>query len=121
MPAEPARDVDHALIMERVRARSAKPAYYAWIYWWLVPVAREHGYALALHGSMGRDLDVVAVPWTDEAVSAEELYEALVSFVPGWARTEPTAKPHGRVAYQIILGGGAYVDVSVMPRSERTG
>ncbi len=98
-------------------SRSQKPAYYAWVYWWLVPLARERGYALTLHGSMSRDLDVVAVPWTDQAVTGEELINALASYVPGWRRTDVTAKPHGRMAYQILLGGGAYVDVSVMPRS----
>ena len=29
----------------------------------LCDVAREMGYALALHGSMNRDMDLIAVPW----------------------------------------------------------
>lgn len=30
-------------------------------------VARGCGYAIGLHGSMKRDVDLIAVPWTDEA------------------------------------------------------
>lgn len=52
------------------------PAYAA-----LVPlfaaVARPLGYAIAVHGSMRRDLDLVAVPWTDDAAPAENLVEAI--------------------------------------------
>lgn len=29
-------------------------------------VARECGYAIGVHGSMRRDLDLIAIPWTDE-------------------------------------------------------
>jgi len=32
---------------------------------------RDCGYAIAPHGSLARDLDVIAVPWTEDAVSAE--------------------------------------------------
>lgn len=92
-----------------------KPAYYAWVYWWLVPVARKHGYALALHGSLARDLDVIAVPWGPRSSSPQKLVDAMAAF-GHWSQSEPTEKPHGRVAWQILLGGGAYVDVSVMPR-----
>lgn len=45
-------------------------AVYAHLYPSLVVDARELGYALALHGSMARDLDLVAIPWTDDAASA---------------------------------------------------
>lgn len=39
----------------------------------LVEAAREAGYALAVHGTLARDCDLVAAPWTDEAWSAERL------------------------------------------------
>lgn len=52
-------------------------AYRASIYAWMVPrlteVARDCGYALGVHGSMHRDLDLIAVPWVDEAKSADDL------------------------------------------------
>ena len=87
----------------------------------LCEVAREHGYCLALHGTMARDLDLLAVPWTDEAVPAEELVEALWGRIC-WISTKdkvvtgPEDKPHGRRAWCLPMMGGAYMDLSVMPR-----
>jgi hypothetical protein len=99
----------------------------------LTIAAREVGYALAVHGSMGRDLDLVAVPWIEEAVSAEQLIMRLLSAC-GYAgghvvhRDErkdlsqgngdlPGIKPHGRRAWSIHFQNGMYLDVSVMPRA----
>lgn len=110
--------------------------------------AQKAGYALTVHGSLARDIDLVAVPWTREAVSGNELAERLIRTVrrllgertkniarwhdrrglpteafsrglvrspgPGKRRTQP--KPHGRRVWVIHLGGGPYLDISVMPR-----
>lgn len=83
-------------------------------------VAREHGYALGLHGSGERDLDLIAVPWVEDASEAEVLVEALRSSIDGVA-AGPYAKPHGRRAWLIYLhleGSRLYVDLSVMPRGD---
>lgn len=100
------------------------PAY-AGLYVLLCEIAREHGYALAIHGTMATDLDVIAIPWTDEAITAGEL--AVIFFNQlhwihqsdlgeGFIKFEQ--KPHGRVAYKIpLFPGPACVDLSIMPRS----
>lgn len=115
-----------------------KPVSPAAVYVAIIPllteVARKSGYALAVHGSLGRDLDMVAIPWTEEAEPAEVLMLALLAAV-GWngahldceatkqdgevARKSghiPTEKPHGRKAWSILFGNGMYLDISVMPR-----
>lgn len=94
---------------------------YAHLYPRLAVVAREKGYCLALHGSMHRDCDLIAAPWSEDAASAEELVDALKSVVGGFViaddeGTFPRAKAHGRLAWSIHLGGGPYLDLSVMPR-----
>ena len=97
----------------------------------LTEAAREVGYALAVHGSMGRDLDLIAVPWTEEAVTAEALIMRLLSAAgflhahlphrqegstPDQASGDIGAvKPHGRRAWSIHFENGLYLDVSVMP------
>jgi hypothetical protein len=97
----------------------------------LMRAGREVGYAIAVHGSMARDLDIVAVPWTEEAVNAERLIMHLLAAVDGrlrngarndageWIRTpgsEPKPLPHGRLAWSLHVGHeGMYLDVSVMP------
>jgi hypothetical protein len=84
-------------------------------------VARKHGYALGVHGSRCRDVDLVAVPWTDEAADPELLVDAIASAIPGTVIGAVTSKPHGRKAWAIYPRYGTaadhwYVDLSVMPR-----
>lgn len=106
--------------------RPAFPAVYAFMHRILVTVGTEHGYAMALHGSLATDLDVIAVPWTENAAPAEQLIEACIERLgavdqnitnPG---TNPGRKPHGRLAWSLLLSGHAYVDLSVMPRLTNT-
>lgn len=59
-----------------------KPAthapFFACLYSSLCDTARAHGYALAIHGTVTTDLDLIAVPWTPAAISAEELMQVLM-------------------------------------------
>jgi hypothetical protein len=48
------------------------PAYVT-LYPGMCELARECGYALAIHGSLATDMDCIAVAWTDEAVGVEVL------------------------------------------------
>lgn len=97
---------------------------YAKAYTVMVPVAREHGYALAQHGSMTRDLDVVAVPWVEEVSAPKDLAEALAAAI-GWDLANgdgsPGWKPHGRLAITLVDNEtGLWVDLSVMPTKPRS-
>lgn len=107
--------------------RQALPLGYVSMLPVLIRVAREKGYTLAVHGSLQRDLDLIAVPWTDEAVSAEEVAQAIIEASGGFlserAKSEthpgvrdPSQKPHNRLSWSIHLGGGPYIDLSVVPR-----
>ncbi|MFA4971819.1 MAG: hypothetical protein WC683_04350 [bacterium] len=93
------------------------PAFYSFYYTALAATARRYGYALALHGSMQRDLDMIAVPWTDKAVSAERLIEVLRTR-HGLFKGQPAGAkmPHGRRCWSLMFGGHAYADISVLPR-----
>lgn len=89
---------------------------YAQLYQYLCAEAKGSGYALAIHGSLNRDLDLVAIPWTDEAEDSESLIKSLSRAVGCGAIQGPYDKPHGRRSWAILLGGDAYIDLSVMPR-----
>jgi len=85
-------------------------------------VARDYGYAVAVHGSRVRDLDLIAVPWTAEARPTLDLVAALEVALGGFVTdrnsdglTWPREKPHGRRAWVIHLGAGPYIDLSVVP------
>lgn len=93
-------------------------ALYPMYYVAMAKICREHGYALGVHGSLGRDFDVVAVPWVQEASSEDVLIEALKT--TGFMEGNPSQKdgPHGRRRY-VFIGYGSeesgYIDFSVMP------
>ena len=95
----------------------------------LQTVARANGYALAVHGSMMRDLDLIAAPWTEDATDDETLARALCASCGGKISgamhdgktgkidINPVQRPHGRKGSVIHFGDGtAYLDVSIMPR-----
>lgn len=87
--------------------------------------AHEHGYALAVHGSEMRDLDLIAVPWVEECSGAEMLIEAIRAAVGGRIGDPMTRQAHGRMSWDIHLNNGhtlgnfkpllPYLDISVMP------
>jgi len=104
--------------------KHSRPLCYVAILPSLIEVARRNGYALCVHGSLVRDLDLVAVPWTDAATDAESLVAALAHvcggvFSSGDTGMTPTQKPHGRLAWNIHTGAEMYLDLSVMPLRSR--
>lgn len=67
-------------------------------------VAMKHGYALTVHGSMERDLDLVAIPWVEEYCDPDTLAHLLAEAACGMSRKGPYVwelKPGGRVATSI--------------------
>jgi hypothetical protein len=96
----------------------------------LSDTAKRHGYALGVHGTLGRDLDLIAAPWIESASDPEALIDDLAQVsggkVPvmfqdnvGNLLDNPVMRPHGRQGWVVHLGGGAYLDVSVMPRRDQ--
>lgn len=88
------------------------PVYCA-IYPGLAEIARSFGYALTIHGSMGRDFDIVAVPWAEVVGTPVEVIEAIcykyaVTLTPG----DPAVMNHGRICYNLALMGEFYFDLS---------
>lgn len=87
--------------------------------------AAERGYAVAVHGTMGTDLDVVCVPWVYDAGPPDDLIAAIAKRFSMWGEdgrdgiSGPTAKPHGRLSWAVIIGGRFMLDVSILPRGGR--
>jgi hypothetical protein len=102
-------------------------------------VARGCGYAVGVHGSQLRDLDLIACPWVAWAIAADLLVDALcvalelhVSLTPQDRRVRGRdEKPHGRLGWILVAFGapGWYrddeyrpprmIDLSVMPLSDQ--
>lgn len=104
---------------------STRAPAYAIIYHGLCDIARPLGYALAIHGSVLTDLDLIAVPWVDDAVEPEILKDAIKNHcgmclvnidANGNEHDIPRRKPHGRKAWKLFMDAGGSVDLSVLPK-----
>lgn len=87
-------------------------------------VAKDAGYAITVHGSLNRDIDLVAVPWREHQVKEADRLVALISgaIASVTGRCNPSGewaeKPHGRRAKILLAWCGentAQIDLSVMP------
>lgn len=100
-----------------------KPANNAPIYIGLYPqlaeLTRRHGYALAVHGSIARDFDLVAIPWTTEASEPQAVVDEITStFAFKEVGGERAIKEHGRIVYTLIVSfGECFLDFSFVPRT----
>jgi hypothetical protein len=112
----------------------ARAAAYVALYPMLLQIAKDHGYALAVHGSLHRDFDLIAVPWIESASDALTLIRAMRLKTRTVTQHEnsdrkwhkdcsPTQKPHGRRAYSLHVTNsgmyGGYLDISVMPKRDK--
>lgn len=89
-------------------------------------LAWSYGYACVAHGSFTRDLDLLLVPWTEQATpdSAKRIIRMLVDSCDLRMDDKPEDKPHGRRAYSLHLKGFGeprWVDVSIIAASQAPG
>jgi len=75
----PPAPADHGALIDQVRA-----------------IAREYGWAIAVHGTLKRDIDLVAAPWTEDACMWLDLHLAIGKRL-GYERGNIENKPHGRI------------------------
>lgn len=107
------------------RRASRSPAYgiidpdFARAYTIIRRIAWMEGYAIGMHGSFTRDLDLIAIPWADHACDPLHLVKRIAE-ASGWRyASEAIAKPHGRVAYMFFhahFRDPRNIDFSIMPR-----
>lgn len=92
------------------------PVYAACIYPELAEMFRAKGWALAVHGSLIRDFDLVAIPWHPEPVAPEFCVQSIEHYFSMKQIGPPAKKPHGRLVYTIALSfGECFLDLSFMP------
>lgn len=62
---------------------NGRAVFYAALWNDLRQAAMDKGWALALHGSLASDMDIMAIPWTKEATTDNEMIEALKKLLYG--------------------------------------
>ena len=82
----------------------------------LKDIAKTYGYNLLIHGSMNRDLDLVAVPWVDNPRPEQEMIEEFQEYLTGMT----LKRPNGEIHYT-ILPGGRHSYVIELNRGDRHG
>jgi hypothetical protein len=89
-------------------------------------VAAKQRWTIAVHGSLNRDIDLIAVPWEEGAMERDNFVTLLCGVVSGVTGSclqynEWQSKPHGRMAKTLLVYCGEnhmQIDLSVMPISE---
>ena len=117
----------------------AKPQFYAICLSGLQAVAKLKGYNLIIHGSMNRDMDLVAIPWVDDCSSHLELLSEFCEYLGISKSYRPTNEAEymfstlggGRSSYVINLNRGNkfnnyldaqyYLDISITPLAQERG
>lgn len=113
----------------------AKPQFYAVCLHPLQEIAKGLGYNLVVHGSMNRDLDLIAIPWIDNPHSEIKLIQTIDMYLRGICYEDNNAKEGymfstlsgGRNNYVINLNRSNkwnnytdeqyYLDISITPLS----
>ena len=119
---------------EEEKPLHVKPALYAFYYEILKDIAKRYGYNLLLHGSMNRDLDLVAIPWSDECGDEFEMIKKMAerlhgrnlnykeqynfSILPGNRHNYVIHLNRSRT-WQHTLDGQYYLDISVVPTGQQ--
>lgn len=110
----------------------AKPSLYAYYFLSLKEIALRYGYNLVLHGSLNRDLDLVAIPWQEIIGDKEAMIAEFCECIGGMLLTADATNDfkvthHGRMQYVINVNRGGYrgdqyiedpqyyIDISVIP------
>lgn len=107
-----------------------KPAMYTLFYEHLKAIALNYGYNLVLHGSLQRDMDLIAIPWDNNPRPEFEMIQDFECYLTGRRPgvDSHTMLPGGRNSYIINLNRGDkagewkrfddceyYLDISVTP------
>jgi hypothetical protein len=104
---------------------NGRSVFYAVLWQSFRQAAIDRGWALALHGSMASDMDIMAMPWTEQAEPVENVIKAISDCIEGtiWKDHHVMphfGKPHGRIVYTLSIMGDLYLDISVMPSPNLT-
>lgn len=102
-----------------------KPSYaplYCALYPELAELFRTHGYALAIHGSLQRDFDLIAIPWTKKPSTPKEVIMDITKKFAIKPPIDAVMTSHYRTIYTLPVGWGeCFIDLSFMPTQQFLG
>lgn len=92
----------------------AKPSLFAFYFEIIKEIGLKYGYNIVLHGSMNRDLDLIAIPWEKIIFDKELMVDEIVAVIGGTLLMQNRSandtigtrfdyKPHNRLVYIINI------------------
>jgi len=88
----------------------ARPSLYAFYFEIIKAIGLEYGYNIVLHGSMNRDLDLIAIPWAETIGDKHKMLDEIAQALGGHILNESPEKHnafrvkyHGRECYVINI------------------
>lgn len=98
---------------------NGRAAFYACMWNDFRQAAMDCGWALGLHGSLASDMDIMAMPWTENATSADDMIKYMIGKCFYGNRMAEFAKHDGiklnnRVVYTISIWSDFYLDINVI-------
>ena len=95
---------------------NGRAVFYAALWNDLRQVAMDKGWALALHGSLANDMDIMAMPWTKEATADQEMIEALKNCFTdaNCIGVQVSDHPNNRRVFTLSIWADFYLDINVM-------
>lgn len=98
---------------------NGRAAFYACMWDDFRQAAMDCGWALGLHGSLASDMDIMAMPWTENATSADDMIKYMIGKCFSGNRMAEFEKhdgnkPNNRVVYTISIFSDFYLDINVI-------
>lgn len=99
---------------------NGRAAFYACVWPELKNIATGLGWALGLHGSLNSDMDLMAMPWTNESAPVKVLINAISDCFTNNEKVKRDNsipfidKPNGRVVYTIHIHADFYLDINII-------
>ena len=91
--------------MKTEKPLHVKPNLYTYFMESMKMIAKEHGYNLLIHGSMNRDLDLIAVPWVDDPKPEVDLVMALDMYLNNKTSEDKDGNIPPAYLHSILPGG----------------
>jgi len=97
---------------------NGKAVFYAAMWEDLKNAALDKGWALGLHGSLNSDMDIMAMPWVENASDIHGLIDALRGcFTEPYSiglNFDDKSKPNNRVVITLSIWSDFYLDINII-------
>lgn len=104
------------------KSLNPKPMFYACLLESLRKIAYENGYALAIHGSCAKDLDLIAVRWNKIYSTPNKLVECFINEISSYSfgnvkfkqLTKPEIRFENQIHYTIPIINDWFIDLTII-------